>query len=170
MCIEVYFFAQIKWTLKITSLHGNDNSCSAVIPFKYLVFSLEFSWVLDKIILTWKFALNLILVGHMLDLSLGNWQVWYEKVWAVVYLVSSDTKVLEIYLLKNIKMLHDEFLYDKAWIPTRPYMLFRLGKLWYICCLFCIEFCQALLTLMRGLSCSKIKITYTPPTNALLLH
>ena len=53
-------------------------------------------------------------------------------------------KVLEIYLLRNIKMLHDEFLYDKAWIPTRPYMLFRLGKLWYICCLFCIEFSQAL--------------------------
>ena len=55
----------------------------------------------------------------MLDLSLGNWHIWYEKVWAVVYLVPSDTKVLEISLLKNIKMLHDEFLYDKAWIPTR---------------------------------------------------
>jgi hypothetical protein len=30
------------------------------------------------------------------------------------YLVPSETKVLEIYLLKNIKILHDEFLYDKA--------------------------------------------------------
>ena len=52
----------------------------------------------------------------------------------------------------------------------KPYMIFRLGQLLHICCLFCIKFCQALLTLMRGLSCSKIKITYTPPTNALLLH
>jgi hypothetical protein len=55
----------------------------------------------------------------MLDLSLDNWRIWYEKVWAVVYLVPSNTKVLEIYPLKNIKMQHDEFLYDKAWIPTR---------------------------------------------------
>jgi hypothetical protein len=55
----------------------------------------------------------------MFDLSLGSWRIWYEKVWAIVYLVPSDTKVLEIYLSKNIKMLHDEFLYDKAWIPTR---------------------------------------------------
>ena len=54
----------------------------------------------------------------MLDLSLGNWQIWYEKVWVDVYLVPSDTKVLEIYLLKNIKILNDEFMYDKAWIPT----------------------------------------------------
>ena len=36
------------------------------------------------------------------------------KVWAAVYLVPSDTKVLEIYLLKNMKILHDELLYDKA--------------------------------------------------------
>jgi hypothetical protein len=55
----------------------------------------------------------------MLDLSLGNWWIWYEKVWAVVYLVPSETRVLEIYLLINIKMLHDEHLYDKARIPTR---------------------------------------------------
>jgi hypothetical protein len=38
----------------------------------------------------------------------------YEKVRATVYLIPSDTKVLEIYLLKNTKMLHDEFLYNKA--------------------------------------------------------
>ena len=31
-----------------------------------------------------------------------------------VYLVPSDTKVLEIYLLKNMKILQDELLYDKA--------------------------------------------------------
>jgi hypothetical protein len=50
----------------------------------------------------------------MLDLSLGSWWILYEKVWATVYLILSDTKVLEIYLLKNTKMLYDEFLYDKA--------------------------------------------------------
>jgi hypothetical protein len=55
----------------------------------------------------------------MLDLSLGNWRIWYEKVWAAIYLIPSDAKFLDIYPLKNIKMLHDEFLYDKAWIPTR---------------------------------------------------
>ena len=37
----------------------------------------------------------------MFDLSLGNWRIWYEKVWAVVYLDPSDTNVLEIYLLKK---------------------------------------------------------------------
>jgi hypothetical protein len=51
----------------------------------------------------------------MLDLSLGNWRIWYEKIWTNAYLVPSDTKVLQIYLLKNIKILHDELLYDKAW-------------------------------------------------------
>jgi hypothetical protein len=54
----------------------------------------------------------------MLDLSLGNWRIWYEKVWVVIYLVPSDIKVSEIYPLKNIK-IHDELLYDKAGIPTR---------------------------------------------------
>jgi hypothetical protein len=104
------------------------NSCSAVIPFKYLVFSLEFSWVLDKIILTWRFALNLILVGHMLDLSLDSWQVWYEKVWATVYLVLSDTRVLEIYLLKILKLLHDEFLYDESLNSYHDH-IYKLDKL-----------------------------------------
>jgi hypothetical protein len=27
------------------------NSCSVGIPFKYLIFNLEFSWALDKIVL-----------------------------------------------------------------------------------------------------------------------
>jgi hypothetical protein len=39
------------------------NSCAAVIRFKYLVFSLEFSQVLDKIVLIEEFTLNLKLVG-----------------------------------------------------------------------------------------------------------
>jgi hypothetical protein len=70
----------------------------------------------------------------MLDLSLGNWHIWYEKFWAAIYLVPNDTKVLKIYFLKNTKILHDEFLYDKAWIPIRT-----------IHVIDCIEFCQALL-------------------------
>jgi hypothetical protein len=28
----------------------------------------------------------------MLDLSLGDWGIWYEKVWAAIYLVPSNTK------------------------------------------------------------------------------
>jgi hypothetical protein len=81
----------------------------------------------------------------MLDVSLGNWWIWYEKVWAAVYLVPSDTKVLEIYLLKNIK-IHDELLYDKLEFLSEPYMILRLGKPFtHICYLVCIEFSQALL-------------------------
>jgi hypothetical protein len=38
---------------------------------------------------------------------------------------------------------------------SQPYMLFRLGKLQHIyAACYCIEFGQALLTLMRDLSCS----------------
>ena len=53
-----------------------------------------------------------------------------------------------------------------------PYMvIFRLGKLPLICYLFCIEFSQALLMpYERFVMPLKIKITYIPPTYALLLH
>jgi hypothetical protein len=107
------------------------NSC-AIISFKYLVFSLAFSWVLDKKLFWYKDLLWTwnSWVQHMLDLSLGNWRILYKKVWAIVYLVPSDTKILEIYLLKNIEMLHDEFLYDKAWIPVWARKTFT-----HICCL-----------------------------------
>jgi hypothetical protein len=37
----------------------------------------------------------------MLDLSLGNWRIWYENVLAAIYLVPSDTKVLEISFEKH---------------------------------------------------------------------
>jgi hypothetical protein len=57
----------------------------------------------------------------MLDLSLGNWWIWFEKVWATIYLIPSDTKILEI-SFKNTKMLHDEFLYGKFEFPSEPYM------------------------------------------------
>jgi hypothetical protein len=131
------------------------NCCSTVIPFKYLVFSLEFSWVLDEIILTWRFALNLILMGHMLDLSLSSWRVWYEKVWATVYLVLSYTRVLEIYCLKILKLLHDEFLYDESLnsYHSHIYMLDRLGSplidLLHVYALSVVNLCWYL----RDLSC-----------------
>jgi hypothetical protein len=51
--------------------------------------------------------------------SAPDWRISYEKVWAAVYLVPSDTKILEIDLLKNTKIYYDEFLYDKVWISTR---------------------------------------------------
>ena len=71
----------------------------------------------------------------MLDLSLDNWRIWYEKVWAIVCLVPSDTKVLEIYLLKNTKNAMMSFCMTKLEFPLEPYMLYRLGKLPHICCL-----------------------------------
>ena len=91
----------------------------------------------------------------MLDLSLGNWRIWYEKVWATVYLVLSDTKVLEIYFFEKHKNAMMSSCMTKLEFPPEPYMLFRLGRLLHIYCLYCIEFCQALLTLMRDLSSSK---------------
>jgi hypothetical protein len=80
----------------------------------------------------------------MLDLSLGDWWIWYKKVWVTVYFVLSDTRVLEIYLSKIWK-LYDEFLYDESFkFLPQPYT--RLGKLPLIkYCLLCIEFSQVLL-------------------------
>ena len=65
----------------------------------------------------------------MLDLSLGNWWIWYEKVWAADYLVSSNTKVLEIYLLKNIKCYMMSSCMTKLEFLLEPNIIFRLGKL-----------------------------------------
>jgi len=49
--------------------------------------------------------------------------IWYDKVWAIVYIFPSDTKIQEIYLLKKHKNITYEFLYDKAWIPTRAILV-----------------------------------------------
>jgi hypothetical protein len=46
------FFCLNKWTLEIISGMEMMNSCSAVIPFKCLVFNLELSRVLEMIVLT----------------------------------------------------------------------------------------------------------------------
>ena len=62
----------------------------------------------------------------MLDLSLGNWRIWYEKVWAAVYLVPSDTKVLEIYLFKNTKNAMMSSCMTKLEFLPESYMIFRL--------------------------------------------
>ena len=69
----------------------------------------------------------------MLELSLGKWRIWYKKVWATVYLVPSDTKVLEIYLLKTQKYYMMSSCMTKLEFPLEPYMLFRLEKLRHIC-------------------------------------
>jgi hypothetical protein len=80
----------------------------------------------------------------MLDLSLGDWWIWYKKLWATVYLVLSDTRVLEIYLSKY-ENLYDEFLYDES-LKFLPQPYTRLGKLPLIKYnLLCIEFSQILL-------------------------
>jgi hypothetical protein len=44
-------FYLAKWTPRINSYMEMMNSCSTVIPFKYLVFNLELSRVLDTIVL-----------------------------------------------------------------------------------------------------------------------
>ena len=68
----------------------------------------------------------------MLDLSLGNWWIWYKKVWAAIYLDPSDTKILEIYLLKKLKNAMMSSCMTKLEFPLEPYMLFRLEKLPHI--------------------------------------
>jgi hypothetical protein len=54
----------------------------------------------------------------MFELSLGNWRIWYKKVWAAIYLIPSDIRVLE-FIFWKLKILHDELMYDKAWISTK---------------------------------------------------
>jgi hypothetical protein len=56
-----------------------------------------------------------------------------DMIWeglSYVYLVPSDTRVLEVYLLKNLKLPHDEFLYDESFnsYHSHIYMLARIGK------------------------------------------
>ena len=83
----------------------------------------------------------------MLDLSLGNWRIWYEKVWAAVYLIPSDTKVSEIYFLKKHKN-------STWWVPVWQslnsyqshtcYLGYKNFHIYVAC--YCIEFYHALLT------------------------
>jgi hypothetical protein len=93
----------------------------------------------------------------MLDLCLGNWRIWYEKVWVIVYLVLSDTRVLEIYLLKNIKLPHDEFLYDESFnsYHSHIYMLARIGKPAHRLLALCWVWSTRVRPLSRGWSCSQ---------------
>jgi hypothetical protein len=92
---------------------------------------------------------------RMLDLSLGDWQIWYEKVWATIYLVLSDTRVLEIYLFK--KLPHDEFLYDESFnsYHSHIYMLARIGKLAHRLLALCWVWSTHVRPLLRGWSCSQ---------------
>ena len=91
----------------------------------------------------------------MLDLSLGSWRIWDEKVWAAVYHVPSDTRVLEILSSENLKMLHGEFLYDESLNSHHSHicMLVRIGKtstfIYCLCALSLVELCWPLELFMR---------------------
>jgi hypothetical protein len=93
----------------------------------------------------------------MLDLSLGDWWIWYEKIWATVYLVPSDTRVLEVYLLKSLKLPHDEFLYDESLnsYHSHIYMFARIGKPAYRLLALCWVWSTHVRPLSRGWSCSQ---------------
>jgi hypothetical protein len=93
----------------------------------------------------------------MLDLSLGDWRIWYEKVRVVVYLVPRETWVLEIYLFKNLKLPHDEFLYDESFnsYHSHIYMLARLGKLSHKLLTLYWVWSTCVRPLSRGWSCSQ---------------
>jgi hypothetical protein len=84
----------------------------------------------------------------MLDLSLGSWRIWYGKVWAAVYLVPRDTRVLEnlFWKIKNAAW----------WVPfmtrvlnsyhSHIYMPARLGKpvLYCLWALSVVKLCRPL--------------------------
>jgi len=52
-----------------------------------------------------------------------------KRFWDTIYLVPSDIRVLEIYLLKNLKLPHDEFLYNEWLNSYHNHTYPRLGKL-----------------------------------------
>ena len=129
----------------------------------------------------------------MLDPSLGNWQIWYEKVWAVVYLIPCNTKVLENCLLKKHKNATWWVpVWQKLEFPPEPYMLFRLGKLPHICYLLLhwvlssfVDPYERFVMLLKSISRTHhphLHYSYTggrhknmsfhldPPKNVLLLH
>ena len=73
-----------------------------------------------------------------------------------------------VYLLKNIKMLHDELLYDESLnsYHNQIYMSCRLGKHFTIIyCLWALSFVKHCWPLGTS-HAFKIKITYTPPIYA----
>ena len=81
----------------------------------------------------------------MLDLSPGNWQIWYEKVWAAIYLVPSDTWILEIIFWKYKCNMMRSYMTKCEFLLEPNIFIFRLGKFPLIWCLSSIEFSQALL-------------------------
>ena len=107
----------------------------------------------------------------MLVLSLGNWWIWYEKVWGAIYLVLSDTKNLEISFDKH----KNAIWWVPIWQSLNSYQsqicLFRLGKLplIYAAC-FALSLVKLCWPLWEVCHAFKIKITYTPPKYALFLH
>ena len=147
------------------------NSCSVIIPFKYVVFRLEFSWVLDEIDLMWEFALNL--------------NLWVSYAWSKSrYLTDMIWECLSCYLrCSKWRLNFGDLSFEKykcnmmrscmtkfEFLPE-PNMISRLGKLplIYAACiaLSLVKLCWSLWEVCLSL---KIKITYTPPTYALLLH
>ena len=100
----------------------------------------------------------------MLDLSLDNWRIWYEKILAAIYLIPSDTKVLEIYLLTNTKkyFMMSSCMTKLEFLPE-PYMLFRLEKLPLLCCLFALSLVKLCWPLWEVCQALKFKITNTHP-------
>ena len=64
----------------------------------------------------------------MLDLSVGNWWIRYENVWAAIYLVPSDTWILEIIFWKYKCNMMRSYM-TKFEFLLEPNMISKLGKL-----------------------------------------
>ena len=65
---------------------------------------------------------------------------------------------------KNTKTLHDEFLYDKAWISTRAtHVIYARKTSTYMLLAFALSFVKLCWPLLEVCHALKIKITYTPP-------
>ena len=105
----------------------------------------------------------------MLDLSLGNWRIWYEMVWVAVYLVPSDTKVTEIYLLKTQKCYMMSSCMTKLEFLPEPDMLLRLWKTFtYMLLAFALSFVklcdpyERFIMLLKSRSVHTTQICTTP--------
>jgi hypothetical protein len=62
----------------------------------------------------------------MLDLSLSDWGIWYEKVWAAIYLVPSNTKLWR-FIFWKFKIMMSSFMTKLKFLP-KPDLIYILDE------------------------------------------
>jgi hypothetical protein len=147
------------------------NSCSAKIPSILPWILLSFGYDCSDLRI---YPESKTCGWQLLNLSLGNGRIWYRKVWVAIilfleiclscyYLIPRDTWILEIYIFENIKLSHDEFLYDESFnsYHSHIYMIARLGKPAHRLLVLCWVWSTRVRPLSRGWSCPQDQENYT---------